>query len=553
MADTQLIARQLLSDLKRDFGLTDEQAAGVVGNLMHESGGFNSLQEVNPTVPGSAGGFGFAQWTGPRRKSFDSYVEKQGLDRNSYDANYGFLKHELENNRYERNQFNKVKKAGTAAEAARIVSENYLRPGIPHNASRVRYAEQVLPFAKMPVPPGELPTVGTLQDTRQPVVPPLPTTAAPNLAALRANTSPTGGNSDLQTALNRVATRERNRVTPASADERITARNRAWVEASPAQVTTVATIPSVQPPRPSLTGPGGVDAVVGGLQQDSGLAAALAARTAPQTRPALPMSYAGQERAPRPSVFNGDPGTRASGPVVAQIPTVAPRQAPVPASPFDRVSARLNALPAVGGPPTTRTVQSVPMEPPRVQVSASDMARGRNGWETIASIPSTPPPTAFSTSDMARGRGAPPAVDRLPPGVPGMPALYGAFMPEQVAQIGVPALPELPGAPRIRMASAAPFPMPRPDFMPQVGTALSVRPMPSMPMARQQVAQQRRAPMPMPLAMRPAPLRIAVQRDQPQQQAQQSSSWAPAGYTNDGTGRITSNETGGVYYERHLR
>ena len=157
MADTQLIARQLLSDLKRDFGLTDEQAAGVVGNLMHESGGFNSLQEVNPTVPGSAGGFGFAQWTGPRRKSFDSYVEKQGLDRNSYDANYGFLKHELENNRYERNQFNKVKKAGTAAEAARIVSENYLRAGIPHNASRVRYAEQVLPFAKMPDPPGELP------------------------------------------------------------------------------------------------------------------------------------------------------------------------------------------------------------------------------------------------------------------------------------------------------------------------------------------------------------------------------------------------------------
>jgi hypothetical protein len=482
MADTQLIARQLLSDLKRDFGLTDEQAAGVVGNLMHESGGFNSLQEVNPTVPGSAGGFGFAQWTGPRRKSFDSYVEKQGLDRNSYDANYGFLKHELENNRYERNQFNKVKKAGTAAEAARIVSENYLRPGIPHNASRVRYAEQVLPFAKMPVPPGELPTVGTLQDTRQPVVPPLPTTAAPNLAALRANTSPTGGNSDLQTALDRVATRERNRVTPASADERITARNRAWA-----------------PPAANLTTPGGIDAVFGGLQQDSGLAAALAARTAPQTRPALPMSYAGQERAPRPSVFNGDPGTRANGPVVAQIPTVAPRQAPVPASPFDRVSARLNALPsierlpeiarpAIGGPPTTRTVQSVPMPPARVQVSASDMARGRSVAPQRVAQPST---SQILNGTGFRGGGPVNAPERLAASPLAPPAIYGG----NIAGVGTRAI--------------APMPFARPDFMPQVASALDVVPMPPLPIPRPGIGgPYRAAPIPAPRTQRPGLFRL---------------------------------------------
>lgn len=501
MADTQLIARQLLSDLKRDFGLTNEQAAGVVGNLMHESGGFQTLQEVNPTVPGSAGGFGFAQWTGDRRKNFDSYVEKQGLDRNSYQANYGFLKHELENDPYERRQFNTVKKATTAAEAARLVSENFLRPGVPHNASRVRYAEQILPFANMPVPPGELPEVATRQDTRRtPALPPVPVTSSPDMAMMRRAAAPSQ-----------------------------------LIRDSFAQL-----------PRPA--GNAGdslaMSPVQGGRQQAPMFDAAYDERV-------------GSMRPTRQPIDSQGMATGSSRP-----------PAPVPASPFDRVTARMNALPpitrlpevpppAVGGAPTTRSVQSVPMVAPRMQVSASDMVRGRNGWETVASIPSTPPPTAFSASDMARGRGSvPPVIDRLGPSTPGLPALYGGFSPEQVAMIGVPAMPEIPGAPRTRMASAAPFPMPRPSFMPSVGTALSVQPMPPMPMARpmrQPVAQQqRRAPVPMPLAMRPqqAPLRIVVQRDQPQRQPAPAP--VPQGFTSNGNGSITSNEYGSTYYSRHL-
>ena len=53
-----------------------------------------------------------------------------------------------------------------------------------------------------------------------------------------------------------------------------------------------------------------------------------------------------------------------------------------------------------------------------------------------------------------------------------------------------------------------------------------------------------------------APLRVTVSGANAipyPQQRQESSNWAPQGYTNDGTGKITSNETGGVYYERHLR
>ena len=59
--------RSLGPRLMRDLGLTDLQAAGLLGNLGHESGGFRQLQEVAPAVAGSRGGWGLAQWTGPRR------------------------------------------------------------------------------------------------------------------------------------------------------------------------------------------------------------------------------------------------------------------------------------------------------------------------------------------------------------------------------------------------------------------------------------------------------------------------------------------------------
>ncbi|MDB4356384.1 phage tail tip lysozyme, partial [Akkermansiaceae bacterium] len=68
--DFQSTSAQLVKDLMRDFGLTEFQAAGLVGNLAYESGNFKQLQEKEPLIPGSKGGYGFAQWTGVRRDGF---------------------------------------------------------------------------------------------------------------------------------------------------------------------------------------------------------------------------------------------------------------------------------------------------------------------------------------------------------------------------------------------------------------------------------------------------------------------------------------------------
>jgi hypothetical protein len=70
------------------------QSAGVISNLMAESR-MTAINEKDPLVKGSRGGFGWMQWTGQRRLDFEAYCKKNGLDPKSDEANYGFLLHDL--------------------------------------------------------------------------------------------------------------------------------------------------------------------------------------------------------------------------------------------------------------------------------------------------------------------------------------------------------------------------------------------------------------------------------------------------------------------------
>ena len=85
----------IMNLLMADFALDLESAAAVLGNLGHESGGFRFLQEKQPLVPGSEGGWGWAQWTGSRRRAFEAYVDRNGFDPASDTANYKWLYIEL--------------------------------------------------------------------------------------------------------------------------------------------------------------------------------------------------------------------------------------------------------------------------------------------------------------------------------------------------------------------------------------------------------------------------------------------------------------------------
>jgi hypothetical protein len=128
--------------LQADFGLSPGAAAGFAGNLAHESGDFKTLQEINPVVAGSRGGFGWAQWTGPRRRAFESWSAQNGLDPASPEANYGFLKNELQNTP-EGSVLAALKGVNDPSKAAEIVSNKFLRPGIPHMESRVSKSQKI--------------------------------------------------------------------------------------------------------------------------------------------------------------------------------------------------------------------------------------------------------------------------------------------------------------------------------------------------------------------------------------------------------------------------
>jgi hypothetical protein len=140
------LAPRIIEDLKRDYNLTDEQAAGMVGNFGHETGGFTALQERNPVVPGSRGGFGWAQWTGPRRRAFEAYAAANNLDPASYEANYGFLKHELKGTHS--GALASVRKESTVAGAAMAFEGSYEQAGIKHYGSRVGYGQKALEAAR---------------------------------------------------------------------------------------------------------------------------------------------------------------------------------------------------------------------------------------------------------------------------------------------------------------------------------------------------------------------------------------------------------------------
>ena len=140
---------KLVSDLMRDFNLNKTQAAALVGNLAWESDNYQGMQEYKPTVKGSRGGYGFAQWTGARRRMFESWAKENELDPNSYEANYGFLKFELSRANDEIgsmgvNTIKKLKKTKDLDTATSVVMNEYLRPGIPHEEKRRERSSQVL-------------------------------------------------------------------------------------------------------------------------------------------------------------------------------------------------------------------------------------------------------------------------------------------------------------------------------------------------------------------------------------------------------------------------
>jgi hypothetical protein len=133
----------IMRKLMADFRLSVEDAAAILGNIGHECAGFLLMQEQRPTVKGSRGGWGWCQWTGPRRKAAEAYWSRHGYDPAGDTANYKWLFLELKGAEGRR-ALPALQLAKTLPGKAVAFERAFLRAGIKHDASRIAWAKRAL-------------------------------------------------------------------------------------------------------------------------------------------------------------------------------------------------------------------------------------------------------------------------------------------------------------------------------------------------------------------------------------------------------------------------
>lgn len=116
-------------------GMAPHIAEAFVLNMRDESGLNPGINEIAPIVPGSRGGYGLYQLTGPRRRAYEAYAAQRGLPLDSVDAQLDFMMTELQGP--ESSAWQKISAAPDTGTAAAAVVNYFLRPAEEHRARRV--------------------------------------------------------------------------------------------------------------------------------------------------------------------------------------------------------------------------------------------------------------------------------------------------------------------------------------------------------------------------------------------------------------------------------
>lgn len=126
-----LIGNELLAR-----GYAPHIAAGILGNIQQESA-FDT-----GAVGDNGNAFGLAQWNGPRRRAYLAFAQERSADPKDWRTQVDFLEREFKGS--EARAFGKIQAAGDAETAARVASEAFWRPGIPHLDRRMAHANRFM-------------------------------------------------------------------------------------------------------------------------------------------------------------------------------------------------------------------------------------------------------------------------------------------------------------------------------------------------------------------------------------------------------------------------
>ena len=115
-------------------GMPEHVANGFIANFKDESNLNPGINEAAPVVPGSRGGFGLAQWTGPRRKALEAFAASTGRPVDDLNVQLDFLMQELSGS--EAGAAGAIMSAKNAPEAAAAIVNSFLRPAEEHRSRR---------------------------------------------------------------------------------------------------------------------------------------------------------------------------------------------------------------------------------------------------------------------------------------------------------------------------------------------------------------------------------------------------------------------------------
>jgi lambda family phage tail tape measure protein len=138
---SQSPAAQIANALKTALGLTDAQAAGIVGNLMRESGLNPRVNEGGAVgLPRGVGGYGLAQWTGSRQTDLVRFAGGRG-QAGDMATQLRFMVSELMGP--EAASLAKLKTAQSPEQAAYLFDRHYERSGVKAMGERQANARKV--------------------------------------------------------------------------------------------------------------------------------------------------------------------------------------------------------------------------------------------------------------------------------------------------------------------------------------------------------------------------------------------------------------------------
>lgn len=146
----QLPKRQALAmDFFMQRGWEPHQAAGIVGNLVQESGA--GLESTAVGDDGTA--HGIAQWRGERFQQLKDFAKERGTPWQNFQTQLEFVQHELETS--ESGAAERLRAAGDVAEATDAFL-TFERPGLAKREKRLRFAQTALGSFEPAPPPSDL-------------------------------------------------------------------------------------------------------------------------------------------------------------------------------------------------------------------------------------------------------------------------------------------------------------------------------------------------------------------------------------------------------------